>query len=314
MNAVTEGTQLTDQTKLGLYHKFNVTRTDGSSEPGGKHHDDEYFVLNLTTDKHAMPALAAYAEACAVEYPALAADLRKKIVASSLVDSEFVLVPESKLPNGHVEPAFLVARYLSSKGPAGIPQSTPAGEPWIEIDYHDARAACESAGLKLITELQWLALAHDIANQDANWTGGKVGEGSIYQGLHKDTVSSAQPGNYESTDPEERRWFVLSNGEKVFDFAGNAYSWVFDNVQGDDAGLVAQAFAADSPSIATAPYPSMEKGVGWIPKASSGWSGSALIRGGCWSSGGDAGVFYLGGGWPDDGGDFVSFRCTKSLG
>jgi hypothetical protein len=60
----------------GLFRKYNVERTDGSSAPGGKHHGCEYFVLDLSHDPFAPPALRAYAAACAAEYPALAADLR----------------------------------------------------------------------------------------------------------------------------------------------------------------------------------------------------------------------------------------------
>jgi hypothetical protein len=63
----------------GLYHKFNVERADGSSEPGGKHHGCEYFVLDLTHDKHAPAALHAYARSCLREYPALADDLFAKL-------------------------------------------------------------------------------------------------------------------------------------------------------------------------------------------------------------------------------------------
>lgn len=63
----------------GLYNKFDVRRTDGGSEPGGRHHGCEYFVLDLTHDKHAEAALRAYADSCAVEYPLLAADLRFKL-------------------------------------------------------------------------------------------------------------------------------------------------------------------------------------------------------------------------------------------
>lgn len=70
--------QLVDKTKVGLYRKFNVTRTDGSSAPGGKHEDCEYFVLDMTHDPFALPALTAYASACAVKYPPLAADLRSR--------------------------------------------------------------------------------------------------------------------------------------------------------------------------------------------------------------------------------------------
>lgn len=60
----------------GLYNKFNVTRTDGSSGPGGKHESCMYFVLDLAHDPHAMPALTAYANSCERDYPKLAWDLR----------------------------------------------------------------------------------------------------------------------------------------------------------------------------------------------------------------------------------------------
>lgn len=62
----------------GLYNKFRVERVDGSSEPGGKHHGCEYFVLDLTHDKHARAALLSYAESCRGDYPLLAADLFQK--------------------------------------------------------------------------------------------------------------------------------------------------------------------------------------------------------------------------------------------
>lgn len=62
--------------RAGLYRKFDVRRTDGSDAPGGKHDGCSYFVLDLTHDPYAMPALRAYAEACGEKYPALSADLR----------------------------------------------------------------------------------------------------------------------------------------------------------------------------------------------------------------------------------------------
>ena len=55
----------------GLYTKYRVERVDQSP----KHQDCQYFVLDLTHDKYAAIALRAYAEACRVEYPLLAADL-----------------------------------------------------------------------------------------------------------------------------------------------------------------------------------------------------------------------------------------------
>lgn len=44
-------------TEQGLFQKFEVRRTDGSSEPGGKHEGCEYFVLDVDHDPHAEAAL-----------------------------------------------------------------------------------------------------------------------------------------------------------------------------------------------------------------------------------------------------------------
>lgn len=63
----------------GLYRKFVVNRVDGSSQPGGKHHDCEYFVLDMMHDKYAKAALLAYAQACQDDYPQLAEILRKRM-------------------------------------------------------------------------------------------------------------------------------------------------------------------------------------------------------------------------------------------
>lgn len=65
----------------GLFGKFIVQRADGSDQPGGKHHGCFYFVLDADHDPHAIPALRAYAEACAETHPQLASDLRDRIGA-----------------------------------------------------------------------------------------------------------------------------------------------------------------------------------------------------------------------------------------
>lgn len=68
-----------DKKQLGIYDKFRVTRTDGADGPGGSHVGCDYFVLDLTHDWHAVPAILAYADSCDDDgYHALAADLRAK--------------------------------------------------------------------------------------------------------------------------------------------------------------------------------------------------------------------------------------------
>jgi len=64
----------------GLYPKFEVRRSDGSSGSGGKHERCRYFVLDLDHDKFSVPALEAYHNACSHDFPALAADLKALVL------------------------------------------------------------------------------------------------------------------------------------------------------------------------------------------------------------------------------------------
>jgi hypothetical protein len=70
------GTSVADKHQLGLIGKFRVSRVDGTDSPGARHDGCRYFVLDATHDKHAAPALHAYAESCEADYPMLARDLR----------------------------------------------------------------------------------------------------------------------------------------------------------------------------------------------------------------------------------------------
>ena len=203
----------------------------------------------------------------------------------------FTTVPETTLPCGIVVPTFMVGKYVASKGDDGKLEVTAEGLPWVHINYDEARAACADAGYKLITETQWLAIAWNLSQQACNWSKGEVGKGKLFRGLHKGTVSSAQPGTYVSPNKKEIRLMTLSNGEQISDMAGNVWQWVFDDVQGDADGIVAKPVTGESPSLSTAPYPSETKGMGWRP--SSGRVGAVPIRGGDWYYAADSGVFAL---------------------
>lgn len=227
------------------------------------------------------------------------------------MQNHFITVPETTLPNGIVVPSFRVGQYACAKGEDGKASVQPDAAPWVRINFADAKAACEAAGYALITELQWLAIAYDAAQQACNWTKGAVGEGKLFRGIRKGLARSAQAGNVEPSDSKERRWLMLSTGERICDLNGNVYQWVFDNVQGDASGLVSRAFAVDSPSLATEPAPILQKGTGWRPDAGANWSGNALLRGGCWYSERYAGAFGLGIGWPGLEFGGVGFRCTQ---
>lgn len=223
---------------------------------------------------------------------------------------QFITVPETTLPDGSIVPSFQVGQFACGKGEDGKLVITAEAAPWVRINFEEAKAACEAAGYRLITERQWLSIAYNASQQGCNWTKGKVGEGKLFRGIRKGNVSSAQPGSFEPEDKKERRWLTLSNGERICDINGNVFQWVFDDVQGNESGLIAKPFAEDCASL-QAPYPSCKKGMGWRPDGSRDWSGDVLIRGGCWDSESDVGAFGLGYGWPDYRYDLVGFRCTK---
>jgi hypothetical protein len=73
----------------GLFHKFSVTRTDGSSEPGGKHEGCNYFVLDIDHDEFAAAALKTYAQKCRKKYPLLAEDLDQIVMKTEALKGRF---------------------------------------------------------------------------------------------------------------------------------------------------------------------------------------------------------------------------------
>jgi formylglycine-generating enzyme required for sulfatase activity len=221
----------------------------------------------------------------------------------------FVTVPDTTLPSGIVVPSYQVGRYACTKGIGGKAAVSATDEPWVSITYYEAVDACKKAGYKLITEKQWLALAWNVSQQDCNWSGGKVGKGKLFSGISNWNVNHAQSGTFEPEDQDEHRWLTISNGERIFDINGDVYQWVFDDVQGDNKGIISRKFAKNSITLTTPPYPSEEKGMGKYDVWE--WSGYAIYRGGCWNSGSWAGVFSLDVDSPDIRDPGIGFRCTK---
>jgi hypothetical protein len=129
--------------KRGLYRKYFVQRLDErdatpdvllrlmrldtrerpmrerTALPPPKHDRCRYYVLDLDHDKFAGPALRAYAAACAAEFPALAADLRR-------------LAPPSAEGEAHA----------AAKG--ATPVSTYDGRTWLSTGSGRAPASGEA--------------------------------------------------------------------------------------------------------------------------------------------------------------------------
>lgn len=133
-------------TSRGLYGKFFVERTDGKSAPGQKHHDCDYFVLDITHDPYAKAALLAYADSCEAQYPLLAADLRSKYLPDAALVQQLT-ASRAALLKCQVEVERL--RALGARVVAAVPGCIPEGglQP-------GARAAAVDAIDKLRCELE----------------------------------------------------------------------------------------------------------------------------------------------------------------
>lgn len=141
----------------------------------------------------------------------------------------FVRVPGS-ITYGTLD--FCVMKY-EAKNVGGIATSQAALTPWVSINKANAittaNAAC--AGCHLITESEWLTIAHNTLLVPANWTSGVIGTGSMYIG-HDDSApnnslaaisddSDGYFGTTNTTGSRQKRTLVLSNGEVIWDMAGN---------------------------------------------------------------------------------------------
>lgn len=235
-------------------------------------------------------------------------------------------------PSGYVEVSdFCVMKY-EAKNVAGKPASQAALTPWTGTYATEAKALCQSlgTGYDLISNQEWLTIAHDLENVDANWTGGTVGSGCLFRGNNGQPMPW-NPCGYGSGDGSidfgdnrnERAKFQLASGYVIFDFAGNVSEWV-DWTAGGDYDLAPincsnnevelNDIASDATcSLASSDYAQMNlsfdsnQGLGKF----SGGAGGYARRGGASWSGASAGIYALSlnrGSFNNDGDN--GFRCV----
>ena len=153
---------------IGLMDKYRVERRDGSSEPGGKHHGCEYFVLDLTHDPHARAALLSYAASCEAEYPVLAADLRRRYAATTYIAAAqkgVRAVGKKSLTPG---PWTVVRSYTCGHLRAG---HNYQDDPFAE--WTDADIALINAAPALLSALDDIVALAKAAMGEANKDGGE---------------------------------------------------------------------------------------------------------------------------------------------
>ncbi len=151
-----------------------------------------------------------------------------------------------RVPNNstYTSADFCVSKYIASQ--SGSTALSVAGvAPWVNISQSAAVTTCKANGARydLISNAEWQTVAQNIEGVAANWSGGAVNSGQLSRG-HSDnnpanTLAASSDdvsGNCSGTGQtcsstvwdSQRRTNVLSNGNVVWDMAGNVWQSVKD--------------------------------------------------------------------------------------
>lgn len=161
----------------------------------------------------------------------------------------FIAVPGNSLLD---QQSFCIMKYEAKNNGSNIAVSQAAGTPWASISQTAAITSAQTAcaGCRLVTESQWMTIAANVASVDSNWSGGTVGAGYLYNGHNDSSPPNALPASTDDSDGYsgtgqtsglQRRTLMLSNGEVVWDLAGNVHEWTQGVISGRQAGLDADS-------------------------------------------------------------------------
>src|SRR5665648_508893 len=155
------------------------------------------------------------------------------ILGGTTCPTGFIVVPGSST---YGTSDFCVMKY-EAKNVSGVATSQATGTPWVSItqttSLSTATAAC--SGCHLITEAEWMTLAQNVLSVASNWSSGSVGSGYIYSGHNDNSPANSlaadsndnngYSGTGNSSPSNQRRTLTLTNGEVIWDMAGNVDEW-----------------------------------------------------------------------------------------
>jgi len=233
---------------------------------------------------------------------------------------------------------FCVMKYTASQvGSSTTPISQPNVLPWVSISQTTAIAnapntknqdgsACTTC--HLLTEPEYMTIAQNVLSVASNWDNGAgvhtVGTGFIYSGHNDGTPNNALAPSADDTNgyygtgnvspSNQRRTLTLTNGQVIWDMAGNIYEFTSGTIAGGQqpglSGEVAYAWKQwnnGSLLMNGLPYNSQPastgitgvsgwsstQGIGQLFSNYGGATANAFLRGGDWNRGSYAGVLYL---------------------
>jgi formylglycine-generating enzyme required for sulfatase activity len=227
---------------------------------------------------------------------------------------------------------------FEAKNNNGAAVSVAAQTPWGNITATAAQGKCTAlgSGYDLISNAEWMTIARNAEGVQSNWSGPN---GMLARG-HSDTASIglsvtdindpySGTGNNANQQPgsgwEQKRTLTLSNGEVIWDLAGNVWEWVDWDPQtaGFQLGPTScsstnwfELSSANCAALSANQYMPANPG-NWTPYDSSHGLGrfrggfGAAVRGGSSDVGAVAGAFTLSLDYsPGDDSTIFGFRCV----
>ena len=217
----------------------------------------------------------------------------------------------------------------------------PGGYPIADISQTTAATRCATIGAHLITNKEWQTIAWDAENVASNWAGGAVGgtgSNAMYSGHNDSSPYYALPASSDDTNgyyltgnvasSSQRRTLTLSNGQIIWDMAGNIWQWTNDTILGTQKPVGSGGTGAWSEWTTVGSYdgtiltqqtagPSnatwySSHGIGQYYEGGNGGSTYGFVRGGLWADGSGDGVESLSlGDTPGNTPDIIGFRCAR---
>ena len=237
--------------------------------------------------------------------------------------SNWVKVPGNTLYNTRT---FCVMQY-EAKIKGYEPESRPGGTPWVNITQPNAKNECQSIGAHLVTEDEWLTIVRNIELQPTNWSSGQIGSGYIPRG--NSNGSAAMDGTNPLSGINQRT-LTLSNGEVIWDIAGNVWEWTDATILGKDeprgvanpsdfdwyeyTNLVSYGTFSPERLLPLNPSWNANQGYGRIYSSGAPNNSNTYVfrRGGNWYYGANAGVLALAlHGGTSGAYSYIGFRCAR---
>jgi formylglycine-generating enzyme required for sulfatase activity len=211
--------------------------------------------------------------------------------------------------------------------------------PLRNVNQFEAIELCSRLGSNyhLVTDAEWVTIARNIEQLDANWDSGTAYTGSLKRGNTGDVVAgvaynaASDPAD-RSLDTNSLALLNLSNGEGIWDFSGNLWEWTSDTLprsgvlnsslgEGTGEGWAQwntislsydylKPFNTSLTSANGIGRVYYHGGLSW-PNGATWDTNHGFLRGGSWLSGANAGGFALVLGYgPSLSDSTFGFRCS----